>query len=123
MGHAPAPAGVVAVMASGQESIEHMANAFLPWVGANTPDEWWEEGGWEAGGRALARELASAGVAVVPTLTIFDALLTTEEEAAFANRPTSRFLPDVLLTRWERRGSWRGTHRRDDVVRSLRGPT
>lgn len=116
-GHAPFPAGLERVLATDQTSIEHMANAFLPFLGSGggTPS-WWNAPLDGSSIEALARRLGSEGVWVTPTLATLRAMLTPEEEAAYPSRTEVRYLTPRRLNNWQEVGPWGSWRAREGAI-------
>ena len=94
-GHVPSRVGIEGVLRSGQAGIEHAAAILLPALGFRPTED---------ASRALARQVAEAGVAVTPTLWILElAFRQRSGPAGIAEvvaRPEMRYLPPDRLTTW-----------------------
>lgn len=97
-GHVADAVGLEGVIEAGQATIDHMDN-FLQ-----------ETGGDEAAVRALARRARAGGVAVVPTMALWEVLRGAHESGDLLNRPELRYMPRGTLRSWA-----------DDVDRRRRG--
>lgn len=94
-GHVPSRVGIEGVLRSGQSGIEHAGAILLPALGFRPTEE---------ASRALARQVAEAGVAVTPTLWMIElAFRQRSGPAGIAEvvaRPEMRYLPPERLATW-----------------------
>jgi imidazolonepropionase-like amidohydrolase len=94
-GHVPSRVGIEGVLSSGQSGIEHAAAILLPALGFRPTEE---------ASRALARQVAEAGVAVTPTLWMLELAFRQRsgpaEIAEVVARPEMRYLPPDRLATW-----------------------
>jgi imidazolonepropionase-like amidohydrolase len=94
-GHVPGPVGIEGVLRSRQSGIEHAAAILLPALGFRPTEE---------ASRALARQVAEAGVAVTPTLWILELAFTQRSGPAgiaeIVARPEMRYLPPERFATW-----------------------
>ncbi len=108
-GHVSFETGLAAALEAGQDTIDHLdayAEAMLPaaspmagvaprWFGLNLAV------GMDASrAPALAEATAAAGVAVVPTQSLFETSVSEESIAALEARPGMQFLSPGLAARW-----------------------
>lgn len=98
-GHVPNDVGVRRAMAAGQSTVDHLDNFVEDLV--------LEPGGAIPAGQELERRIAAAageakraGVAVVPTMPLWEILLTGGDSARLAQRPELRYMPRQTLGNW-----------------------
>jgi imidazolonepropionase-like amidohydrolase len=94
-GHVPSRVGIEGVLMSGQSGIEHAAAILLPALGFRPTED---------ASRALARQVAEAGVAVTPTLWMLELAFRQRSGPAgiteVVARPEMRYLPPDRLATW-----------------------
>jgi imidazolonepropionase-like amidohydrolase len=98
-GHVPNDVGVRRAMAAGQSTVDHLDNFVEDLV--------LEPDGAIPAGPELERRIAAAageakraGVAVVPTMPLWEILLTGGDSARLAQRPELRYMPRQTLGNW-----------------------
>lgn len=100
-GHVSDIVGLHRALAAGQSTVDHVDNYVLellvdPSAGINPGNV------DDSRFAALANETREAGVAVVPTMALWEVLLGIHDPAAMADRPELRYMPAQTVSAWVR---------------------
>lgn len=111
-GHVPTAVGISGALAKGIATIDHLDGYMAALLPANTDTSGGYGGffGVMLADQVIEQHIAdvvaattAAGVANVPTETLFEQLVSAEPTEELANRPESRYVPAATLRQWVQR--------------------
>ncbi|MEX0890729.1 MAG: amidohydrolase family protein [Gemmatimonadota bacterium] len=106
-GHVPDAVGLERALAAGQITVDHLDNYYEAAAGdhARIPE--------------LAARTRAAGVAVVPTMALWEIILGAHPAAAMLDRPELRYMPRATVAQWTRNVDRRASGADTAEVRSI----
>lgn len=113
-GHVPNEVGLDRVLASGMRTIEHLDGYILALGGETRQIA-------DADLRDVAKRTKSAGVGVVPTMAVWETLLSIPSMAELHGYPELRYMPRDLVTLWQKRQNVALSSRIKNHLKTLTG--